>query len=59
MYTIEYIVHTYVHYKYTCAYINVYTVKQSGHNNVLYIYVSTCMNMYFYVYYVHTHNCKV
>ena len=57
MYTIEYIVHTYVHKcEYTCAYINVYLVKESGHNNV---HVHLCTYMHEHVLcmcimYIHT-----
>ena len=49
MYTIEYIVHTYVHKcEYICAYV--YPAKENEYtcNNVhMYIYVCTCTNMYF------------
>ena len=49
MYTIEYIVHTYVH---KCEYTHVHMCIQQKRMNIhvtmyMYIYVCTCTNMYF------------
>ena len=57
MYTIEYIVHTYVHKcEYICAYV--YPAKENEYtcNNV---HVHLCMYMHKHVLYMCIHNCTV